>query len=386
MAVVRYAVIANDKTETSTSTTGTITIDLPEKGILAELYPQITYTKAYTANRPLPDFDAFTKFEVLGDGSTVIKSLSGQEVRALIYYNQGPFATSGLFWGTGGDTDSYSAFPLYFNRFAGDTKAGLDLSAYSNPQLKITYNCAATSIDGNTYTAGSTPAVKYNILAKIFNTAPPGFTNKFVQSREIDNFTQAASTEHATEIPRGFDLYRLMYRCGYLNVSWTDHFNKLVLDFDNGSWTPLDLDHEHVAMLQKAWFPDPVQAGWWDKAASADTVNLQVHQLAGMGFANAAGTGMYVYYDMHESGLHDILLYDNAGSAVTSGVNNHIFVQGWGPMQSICIPAAQLMDGGQDAIPTGGYGRIDLKITSGSGESSSAKGYIVAEYLKPNGK
>ncbi len=385
MSKIRYAVVANDKTETSTQTTGTVTIDLPEQGILTELYPQITYTKESSNDRPLADWDALTKLELLVDGSTVVKSLSGQEARALIYYNKGPFATTGLFWGTGGSTDSYSGFPLYLNRWAGDNMTGLDLNVYSNPQLKLTYDVTQTSIDGCTYDAATTPAFKYNVMAKILDGAPSGFINKYCQSREIDNWTWAASTEHGTEIPRGFELYRLMYRSGYLNVSWTNMFDKLKLDFDNGVWKPLDLDHEHVAMLQKAWFPWPVTAGWWDKAASADTANLMVHQLAGMGHASAAGTGEFIYYDMHETGLHDIAKYDNAGSAITSQTNNHILVQGWGPMQTICIPMKELMDGGQESIITTDYGRIDLKITSGSSASSSGKGYVVAEYLKPNG-
>jgi hypothetical protein len=353
---------------------------------LTELYPQITYAKESSNDRPLPDYDAFTKIELLVNGSTVVKSLSGQEIRALIYYNHGPFATTGLFHGTGGDTDSYSGFPLYLNRWAGDNKAGLDLDQYSNPQLKITYDVTQTSIDGLTYDAATTPAVKYNILGKLLNEAPSGFLNKYCQSRQIDSWTQAASVEHQTEIPRGFDLYRLMYRSGYHDISWTQAFDKLKLDFDNGKWLPLDLDHEHVAMLQKAWFPRPVTAGWWDKAASADTINLQVHQLAGMAYTGAASTGTIPSYDMHECGLHDLVKYDNAGAAQSSQWNGHVFVQGWGPMQTICIPLKELVDNEEDAIVTTDYGRIDLRITTGASASSSAKGYIVAEYLKPNGQ
>jgi hypothetical protein len=385
MAKIRYATIANDKTETATSVSGTVTLDLPERGILLELYPQVTYTKVGTSDRPLPDFDAVTKIEVLVNGSTVVKSLSGQEIRALCFYNHGPFATTALFWGTGGDTDGYTAFPLYFCRFAGDFLAGLDLGKYSNPQVKISYDTSTTSVDGNTYCAATSPTVKYNVLAKIMDEIPQGFLDMYVQGRRIDSWTHAASSEHSTEIPRGFPLFRLMYKCGYHEIGWTQHFNKLLLDFDNGIWTPLDLDHEGVAMLQKAWFPDPVTAGWWDKAASADTINLQVHQLAGMGFVGAASSGTMPYYDMHETGLHDLVKYDNAGAAQTSQWHSHIFVQGWGPMQTICIPMGMLMGGGLDAIPTIDFGRIDLKITSGSSESTSAKGYVVAEYLKPNG-
>jgi hypothetical protein len=386
MAKIRYAVIANGATETATSTTGTITKDLPERGILTELYPQVTYTKVYSTKRPLPDWEAVTKIEVLVDGSTVVKSLSGPEIRALTYYNGGPFATTALFHGTGGDTDGYSGLPLYLNRYAGDNKAGLDLAAYSNPQIKITYDTSQTTIDGVTYEAATSPTIKYNIMAKIIDGTPNGFMNCYVQSRQIDTWTQTASAEHSTEIPRGFDLYRLMYKSGYLDTGWTHYMDKVKLDFDNGVWKPLDLDHEDIAMLQKAWYPSPVTAGWWDKAASADKVNFMVHQLAGAGAMTAANTGHFVYYDMHETGLHDTLIYTDAGAAQTSAVNNHIFVQGWGPMQSIAIPMKELVDGTAEVVPTTDYGRIDLKITTGASASTSAKAYVVAEYLKPNGR
>jgi len=385
MPKIRYAVLVNDKSLTSTTTSGTETVDLPERGIATELVVQVTYTKTSSNDRPLPDFDAITKLEVLVDGSTVVKSLSGQEVRALMWYNKGPFSAGGAFWGAGGDTDCYTILTMYFGRFAGDTLYGLDLSKYANVQLKITFDTSTTSVDGLTYDAATSPAVKYNVMVKLLDGAPSGFKNMYVQSREIDNFTATASTEHNVEIPRGFDLKGLLWKSGYLNVTWTSSVGSIKLDFDNGQWVPIDMDHENIKAAFLSWFPEPVKLGWWDKAASADTVNLQVHQLAGMGSMSAAGSGEILYYDMHETGLHDIAKFDNAGNAITSQTNNHISVEGWGPMQSIYIPMGQLTDGSVDFIKTTDYGRIDLKITPGSSNNASQKGYVVAEYYKPNG-
>jgi len=386
MSIIRYASLANDKTETSTSTTGTVTIDLPEKGILTELYPQCLHTKVYSNDRNLPDYQLVTKLEVLVDGSTVVKSVTGQEARALCWLNGGPFTTTALFNGNGGDTDSYTGLPLYFNRFAGDMKAGLDLAAYSNPQLKITYDSTQTSVDGHTWDATTSPSFKYNVVAKILETAPVGFIGKYCQSREIDVWTQAASTEHTTEIPRGFDLKGLLLKTDYYETTWTAGFDKLKLDFDNGQWVPLDLDHEQVAMLFKAWYPHPVHVGFWDKAASADSADLQVLQLAGMGFTSAWGAGGELSYDMHECGGHDIVVKQSGGTAESSGVNFHVMVNGWGPMGCIYLPMKELIDGTTETVNTTQYGRIDLKVTASSGASSSAKGRVVAEYLKPNGK
>jgi len=386
MAKVRYAVLENDKTLTSTLTSGTETVDLPETGILEELYVNATYTKAYSNDRCLADWDAVTKLEILVDGSTVVKSLSGQEARALQWYNKGAFGPSGEFWSTGGDTDCYTILPLYFNKKAGDHTCGLNLDNYSNPQLKISFDTSTTSIDGNTYDAATSPSFKYNVLAKVVDGIPAGFTNRYVQSREIDSFTATASVEHTTEIPRGYDLKGLMHRSGYKGVTWTSSVGHQKLDFDNGKWVPIDMDHEDIKAAFLSWFPEPVHVGWYDHAASGDDCNLQVHQVMGMGNAAGNTNTAQIWFDMHECGLYDIVKNDYAGAAITSGVKDHIAVTGWGPMQSVYLPMEQLVDGAADSVRTTDYGRIDYKILAGSSNNASQKAYIVAEYYKPNGQ
>jgi hypothetical protein len=386
MAKVRYAVIANDTTETSTSVTNTITKDLPETGILNMLDLQVAYTKAVSDDRALPDWEAVTKVEVLVDGSTVVKSLSGPQIRALVWYNGGPFTGTGWFWGNGGSTDSYTGLPLYFGRNAQDTKCGLDLSQYSNPQVKITYDTSQTSINGLTFDATTTPSFKYNIAAKIFDGAPAGFMNKYVQSLQLDSYTVAASTEHPVQIPRGYDLKGLMIEAKYLNVGWNSLVNHVKLDFDNGSWVPLDIDHENLMSLNKHWFPDPVIVGHWITCESADTADLCVGQVHGISDAATGATVCHTSYDMHETGLHDVVRYDYAAAAVTTSDAGWETIIGSLPMSCFYIPMNQLVDGAADSIKTTDYGRIDLKITTGSGAGSSAKNKVVAEYLKPNGQ
>jgi hypothetical protein len=386
MAKVRYAIIANDTTETSTSTANTITKDLPETGILNMLDLQVTYTKEYSNDRSLPDWEAVTKVEVLVDGSTVVKSLTGKQIRALTFFNGGPFTGAAWYWATGGSTDSYCMLPLYFGKDANDTTCGLDLAQYSNPQVKITYDVTQTSCDGLTFDAATTPAFKYNIGAKIFDGKPAGFTNRYVQSLQLDRYTVAASTEHPVQIPRGYDLKGLMIGARYLNVGWNALVDHLKLDFDNGSWVPLDIDHENLMSLNKHWFPNPVISAHWIRSASADTADLGVGQVHGIGNSATGATVAQISYDMHETGLHDVVKYDYAGAAVSAADCTWETIIGSLPMGNFYIPMSKLVDGAVDSIRTTDYGRIDLKITTGSGSGSSAKNKVVAEYLKPNGQ
>jgi len=386
MAKLRYAIIANDTTETSTSTANTITKDLPETGILNMLDLQVTYTKEYSNDRSLPDWEAVTKVEVLVDGSTVVKSLTGKQIRALTFYNGGPFTGAAWYWATGGSTDSYCMLPLYFGRNAQDTKCGLDLGQYSNPQIKITYDVTQTSCDGLTFDAATTPAFKYNIGAKIFDGNPAGWMNKYVQSLQLDSYTVAASTEHPVQIPRGYDLKGLMIEARYLNVGWNALVDHVKLDFDNGTWVPLDIDHENLMSLSKHWFPNPVIVGHWIKSANADTADLCVGQVHGLSDAATGATVAQTSYDMHETGLHDVLKYDYAAGAVSTADCTWETIIGSLPMSAFYIPMNQLVDGAMDSIDTKAWGRIDLKLTTGSGSGSSAKNRVVAEYLKPNGQ
>lgn len=385
MARIRYNVLVNDKTKGATETKATITEDLPTKGILSELHCQVTYTKVSTNDRPLPDWEAVTKIELLVKGSTVVKSLSGKQVRQLMWYNGGPFTQSGSFWGAGGSTDTYTNLILYLGKFAGDTKNGLDLGRYENPQVKITYDTSLTSVDGNTYDAATSPTFKYNLMAKLFDGRPAGFTDRFVQSSQIKSYTTANSTEINTEVPKGFGLKNLIFGASYKNIGYTHIPDRVKLDFDNGSWVPIDVEHENMKAMHLSWWPKPVIAAFWTTAASSDDFDTQCFQINSINSSNTGGTTAAISYDAHEMGLHDVAKYTYAGAAATGQDIGWIQVMGWGPHQSYNIPMEELVDGSLDNIDTNAFGRIDLKLTTGASAGTSAVMKVVAEYLKPNG-
>lgn len=386
MSKIRYAVLKNDEAKGSDVSSGSETIDLPERGILSELIIQCAYKKAIVDDRALPDYLAVQKLEVLVNGSTVVKSITGRQARALMFHNGGPFASTGWFWSTGGSQDSYTTFVLYFGRAAGDMLHGLDLSQYSNVQLKITWNTATTSIDGQTYDANvSDPTFTYNIMAKIMNEAPPGFTDKYVQSREIDSWTVGASTEHNTEIPRGFELLGIQFDSRYKNVGYPNLFDKMKLDFDNGLWLPIDMDHENIVAAYKNWFPQPCIVTHLCNAGNADDYDTGLMQIHAMANSNLGATQAVQSYDAHEMGLHDLTKYAFDGSVYTGISMTWQINIGWGPNQSIYLPMKHLVTDESGVINTEEFGRIDFKTTTGSGSGSTAISHVVAEYLKPNG-
>lgn len=384
MAKFRYAVLENDVAKTATLDSGTETIDLPEKGILSEVDFMARVTPSYTDDTPIPPWVVIKKLELLVDGSTVVKSLDGRQCKALIWYNQGPFDKAGWYHTAHSHNVYYHHFPLYLGRFCGDTKYGLDLEAYSNPQLKVEWDGSQTSDHGATYDVNTSPAFTYNCQAKVFDGRPIGFLNKYIQSRQIDSWTVAASTEHSTEIPRGFPLRGLMVEAAYKSVDWFSLIEHLKLDFDNGKWLPIDMDYENLKATFLSWFPRECAINQAVYNANGDDFDFQVMEINSMldgsvSLSNAAfGTGQTSY------GLGTINVSTEAGAAQTSGSMSWCRVAGWGPMGTIYIPMKELLDGIVEAIETTQYGRIDLKTETGSASGTSATTKVVAEYDKPN--
>lgn len=385
MAKFRYAILEKDHAEATASDEGTITVDLPERDILSELTIQARAEGAYTDDFCTPMHVILKKLEVLVDGSTVVKSLTGTQARALCYYNKGPFSLTNDYWGEDNNNVRYRSFPLYFGRHAGDTTSGLRLEDYANPQLKITWDTSTTSWDGNTFDAYTDPAFTYSVIAKVLEGTPSGFTNRYCQSREIDTWTTSTGAQHNTEIPRGYDLKGVMWRGGYQGINPEYTLESMLLDFDNGKWKPLDMDYAQLWEVFKSWYPDPVAVHQTIRGASADHFDAQMLKVCGMAGNGAGNAVADVTMTTGRRSMAAINFYDYAagGHAVATTAWMNIF--GFGPHQTIYVPMSQLVDGVADTVPTTGYGRIDMKCTAGASSGTSGTQHVVAEYLKPNG-
>lgn len=384
MPKFRYAVLKNDEALVTTNTSGEETVDLPQRGILQHLTILWRHAHTYADNVMLPNMYALKKVEVLVNGSTVVKSISGTQIRALMWYNGGPYGQINDYDQPQTHNRHYHMFTLYFGRFANDTLYGLDLAQYAHTQLKITWDEATVLHDGVTYDVDSEPSVVYNVMAKIMDAAPAGFLNKYVQTREIDSWTIVAGTQRNTEIPRGFPLRGIMLRAGYKNNAFYDFWEKVDLDFDNGIWKPIDMDFENLVALQHEAWPKPVIIGKYVFNADGDDQNSEMYYVTGSGFAGSrANMGMakvpIIYWP-----ISTVEIRDHAGASQTAGGAMTYISMGWGPMQTFYIPMKMLLDGEVETIDTTEYGRIDFKTISGSGANASAKAAIVAEYDKTN--
>ena len=385
MANIRYVVVEKDTAKASTLDSGTETIDLPERDILNELMVQIRSLQAYSSNMVLPNHIMIKKIELLVNGSQVVKSLTGSQIRALQWYNGGAFGLDDPNQSAHNENFRYTNFPLYLGRKAGDLKAGLDCGAYENPQLKITWDATQTAYDGLTVDAHGDPTFTFSAIAKMIDGRPAGFINKYMQSSEIDTWTTSAGATHTTDVPRGQDLWSLMWRGAYYNIKPYDTLESMKLDFDNGKWVPIDMDYAQLWQIFKSWFPTPCESMRYAACAHGDTFDTRM--LWPIHFdANELGTtteGVRITTGLRNMTTISVTDHDGAAHATTIGA--WLRTVGFGPHQTIFIPMKELVDGLSQTVPTRNYSRIALDMTASSSSGSSGSQHVVAEYLKPNG-
>jgi hypothetical protein len=385
MARIRYHVLEKDHALAAGVTAGTETIELPETDILGQVDIQCRSLGAYTNDMVTPMHVIIKKIELLVNGSQVVKSLTGTQIRALDWYNNGPFAMNDDIQHAGNDNTVYRTFPLYLGRFAGDLKCGLDTGMYSNPQLKITWDTTIASWDGLTFDVHGTPTFTYSVICKMFDGRPDGFMDKYMQSSEIDTWNITASAMHQTEIPRGFDLWSLMWRGAYLNINPEYILENLKLDFDNGKYVPIDMDYGQLWQIFRNWYPKPCEVMRQTSLAHADTFDTRLLRVTHFDASSLGTSSGGLRLTTGRRNMTTISSVDWAGAANANALSAWLKTVGLGPHQTIMIPMKQLTDGVTEVMPTTEYKRIDLKTTTGASSAENGTEHLVAEYLKPNG-
>ena len=199
----RDAVIEYQKT---LDDAGTLIKDLDLVDPVSALYLEFEATNGTTSNKGNFISDVITKIEIT-DGSEVLYSLSLAQLEALYFYKTRK--TPVLFpseWASG--KQRHGVY-LLFGRYLWDPTYGMDFRRYTNPQLKITSNLAATRAVAAD-TAFATGTLKGTIVAKVMEDVPS--MPSYLQAKEIEAFTSAASGEKRIDLPVDYTYRMLMLR------------------------------------------------------------------------------------------------------------------------------------------------------------------------------
>ena len=121
------------------SVQSTYRLDLPEYGFLSALMLQISGDEVSDFSIDGGSWriiDYITKVEVVLNGSTVCKDLTGQQAQALTFYDQNMPALDT--WRNYGSNTQFCNILVNFGRYLHDPDYGLDLGKYDNVELRVT--------------------------------------------------------------------------------------------------------------------------------------------------------------------------------------------------------------------------------------------------------
>jgi len=129
---------------------GTLKLDLPKGGQLGSIMihaRRAGVTDAFNAIEKWRLIDYISKMEIIVNGSTVVKSLTGELLKALTFFDGGGGAPDQEF--NYGSSTKRAHFMINFGRKLFDPKYALDLSKFASAEIQLTNDGAAAQFAGD---------------------------------------------------------------------------------------------------------------------------------------------------------------------------------------------------------------------------------------------
>jgi hypothetical protein len=374
--------------ETPASTTGTIYQDLPEKGYLSALMVDLACKVQWSTTPGLDIWNIFTKFEVLVDGSKVVKSYDAKQLRAIAHYSGMDLAQLGHYERQSViDDQDYWHFPILFGRYPGDLEYMLDMERYSNPQLRITYDATQTVVDGKTYNAQANPTVRSGVQGLIMRSGAPKNLKGYIKSTEIDNWSVVAATTRQTEIPRGNNLIGYMQGARYAQLHMDDYIASTELTFDNGEWQLYDHIYSEIESLEAMFYHRPVNIRFYKDVSDSQPIDTCLGVCTQFGASMPiVGVEQMTLAMEGRFNIQHLNAISFADAGLAGAIATDIYMSGQFPHQNIYFPMHKYSEEGEFGIDTNKYGRIDIKTTTGAAANVAANLQTVAEYVIPTGE
>jgi hypothetical protein len=344
--------------------------DLPKMGIISNLLVEIQATAGST-NIDVFMADAITKIEVIGNGSTVIQSLSGRQVQASAARDdhQLPpdkeYSPSGTCWGY---------FDIRFGRYPGDPKYALDCSKWASLELKITYALAAGATIGTT---GFTTATGKIGITGLFSPDGAGLNPVgYIKKEQKKIYTSSANGSADLELPTDFPFRRIMMETQTRLGSVYGGFTNITVNINNGARKPIDnMLGGDLLLLDQALMGNPVfiHRKRYYLAAAINHLSTPVGWAVSAFIAEYVGTAHYLTaLDPNDVGAQ-------CGSVTSGGV----VVLGYCPWRTLAIDLeAQTKKDGRDAmIDAWGYDqKADIHLEHIQSTASLAEAVVLEQY------
>jgi len=228
----RYLVETKDFVDLS----GLLTIDLPNKGLLSGIEVRVYGTAGVGADKPdVWLHDRLTKIELIVNGSRVVKSLTGDQLLADMLYKKTPHNDHPATNISGGQCQEL--FYINLGRFYHDLEYMLDLSRVNDPELRFTFNFAATSQNGWTKGVAMTDAPSIDVICHLLRDSdviPRGY----IKTSELYRFTGTSARKENMVVPRGPMYSNLYVQSWYASQGHGYILDKLELNINSDDIIP----------------------------------------------------------------------------------------------------------------------------------------------------
>lgn len=307
--------------------TGTKIIDINFRDPLSALTLQFAGNGGGTSNKKNWMSDVVTKIEIV-DGSDVLISLTLKQLQALQAYHTGimPYVNvEEMAASTQRDEAT-----IYFGRYLWDPLYYLDLTKFTNPQLKITTD--EDIIRAMSATGFLTGSFKVSIVAHIIQEgaeAAPGF----IMQKEIYNFTAATSGDEHVDLPIDHPYVGLMINSTIRGSDINEIISQWKLSCDSDKFVVFDRyvkDNQHEQEHEY----QPFSCRMIYFAKNGETLNFPIYYNPRITL-HPTGAGVSAAFSWMWSGNAALQLHDAAGAAVTSEQNLWAIIQGSSPHCSV---------------------------------------------------
>jgi len=190
------------------SLAGMETIDLPNKGLLSGIEIRVWGIPGVTVNKPdVWLHDRLKKIEIIVNGSQVVKSLTGEQLLAMMLYKKTPHYSHDMKNDQGTSCEEF--FYINLGRHYHDLEYMLDLGQVNDPELRIEYDFEMTSANGWTNGDAMTAAPQINVICHMLRD-PAVIPKGYIKTSEIHRTDNAANLGYNLTVQRG-PMYSNLY-------------------------------------------------------------------------------------------------------------------------------------------------------------------------------
>ena len=302
-----------------------------------------------------------SKLEVV-DGSDVLYSLSGRQVKALNFFENNHLPHH--FYSQVGGGVIEDAFYMNFGRFLGDREYYLDPRKFTNPQIRLS---SAFTVSA---TAGiATGSGRLTVILRVIDEGAPA-SKGFITNKEVYNWTTLASGDEHITLPRDRAYKSILLSALETLTEPQIDITNLKLSIDNDKWIPYNLPSVDILARNLQDY------GWCEEICRLlpDTSRDWLSNIFKPGGAWACEAGATA------KAIATVVTAERVTAAMTTGETGEvkILVRGYSPHSCFYLPFGDGIEVG-DYFDPKGVAAMELIATQGG---AGGEGKVVIQQLR----